>query len=93
MTGGTTVGIEEVHIYRGVCVVAWPVCPLEYRTSVLALIQELPCLENGGYTILRNLLAAYQITLSDCIAAAVLPHIFIIVGPGYRRLEVKREEN
>ena len=36
--------------------------PLRIQDASACLVQELLCLENGGYTILRNLLAAYQIT-------------------------------
>jgi hypothetical protein len=87
------VGIEEVHIYRGVLCCCLACMPLRIQDVSACLIQELLCLENGGYTIHRNLLGAYQITLSECIAAAALPHIFVTVWPGYRRLEVQMEQN
>jgi hypothetical protein len=60
MTGGSTVGIEEVAIYGCVLCCCLVCMPLRIHDVSACLIQEL-CLENGGYTIVRNLLAVYQL--------------------------------
>jgi hypothetical protein len=62
MIGGSTVVVEEVGICRGVPCCCLACVPIRKQDDSAFLIQELICLENEGYTILRNLLAAYQIT-------------------------------